>query len=169
MISSPTATRTRLLGALAAVLLVAALAALALHAWRTGGDDSNLAFVSPTTTEALLQESTATTEKIFSIRPDRVAETQRQAAAALVGDGVGQYDKLYGPYLQQAQSNGLTLRTTVRTLGVIWLKGDDAELLVFADQAATTPSGQSGSGPAQLVLRMHRADDAWKVSGIRLI
>lgn len=169
MISAPATTRARTIAALAAVLVLAIIAALALQVWQTDGGDDNVAFVSATTTEALLREGTATAEKIFSIRPDRVAETQRQAASALVGDGVAQYDKLYGPHLRRAKGQGLTLRTTVRTLGVIWLKGDDAELLVFADQLATTPSGQTGSGPAQLVLRMHNAGDAWKVAGIRLL
>jgi Mce-associated membrane protein len=169
MTNLPATTRSRAIAALAALLAVAAIIAVAFKVKEASTSGENVAFVSAVATDTVIRSATATAEQIFTIRPNQVAATQRRADAALVGDGVSQYDTLYGPYLKRAHSQGITLRTTVRTVGIVWLKSDKAELLVFADQSATTPAGQKASGPAQLVLSMQRSGEAWKVSGIRLL
>lgn len=129
----------------------------------------NEAFIDNAGTESVLEDVSAAATAVFTIRPDAVAATRRQASKLLVGDAVEQYDKLYGSYLRQAKEQGLTLRTEVRAIGVTWLRGDEAQLLVLADQAGVTASGQSGAGSAQLVLEARRVDDRWKIASIALI
>jgi Mce-associated membrane protein len=169
MIDLLSTTRARAIAAVVVLALVVAAVAVALKSRDGDAGQDNIAFVSAAATDKVMRQASDTAERIFTIRPDRVAATQRQAEAALVGDGISQYDKLYGPYLRRAHSQHLTLRTTVRTIGVIWQRSSTAELLVFADQAATTSAGQKASGPAQLVLRMQRSGDDWKVAGIRVL
>lgn len=154
--------------AAAAVLLAGGAAVAAL-----GGDEPasvrNAAFVDSQATNQLMHDVTAATERIFTIRPDAVGMTRKRAEALLVGDAVDQYDELYGPYLARARAQGLTLVTRVRAVGVVAQQTDQAELLVFADQAGTTSAGQSGVGAAQLVLTASRTGDEWKIAGIELL
>jgi len=170
MITIPDPMRTRVIVAAAALLLVCTVVAVGVNA--SGSDPEagdNLAFASAGSTDEAIQAGTAAARRIFTIRPDKVKATERRARRLLEGDAVDQYDRLYGPHLKRARQQGLTLTTTVRDVGVVWLRSDEAELLVFADQAASTTSGQSAVGPAQLVLRLRRADEGWKVSDIRLL
>lgn len=135
----------------------------------TPASGHNVAFVSSTATDEVLEIGRTTAAEVFTIRPGKVAATRRRAQEALVGDAVGQYDRLYGSHLRAAGAQRLTLTTTVRDVGVVWLRGERAKLLVFADQAASTPSGQSAVGPAQFALDLQHIDGTWKISSIRLL
>lgn len=158
-----------------ALALVTTLAICTVIVLAVGSDDSsptsddNLAFASGTATDEVVEAGRTTVAEVFTIRPGKVDATRRRAQEALVGDAVGQYDRLYGPHLRAAGGQRLTLTTTVRDVGVVWLEGDRAELLVFADQAASTPAGQSAVGPAQLALELRHTDGAWKISSISLL
>ncbi|RHW28509.1 hypothetical protein D0Z08_01135 [Nocardioides immobilis] len=145
-------------------------AAVALGPHEPGtSSNANEAFADGAATESLMEDVTASATAVFTIRPDAVGATRRQARRFLVGDAVEQYDQLYGGYLRQAEKQGLTLETVVQAVGVTWLNGDQARLLLLADQAGVTASGQSGTGAAQLVLEARRIDEQWKIESITLI
>jgi Mce-associated membrane protein len=169
MIRIPGSTRTR-----AAVAAAAVLAAGAAVTTSLGGDPDadagrNVAFVDTAATDQVMQDIGRAAEAAFTISPDKVGATRRSAHKVLTGDAVEQYDELYGPYLEKAGADGLTLVTTVRAIGVTWLESDQATLLVLADQAGRAASGQSGVGPAQLKLEARRTDGSWKISAIELL
>lgn len=161
--------RSRIAAAVVAVLVVAAIAATTLRLLDRGPGADNIAFAAAASTEEVLGAGAQTAEKLFTIRPDQVAATRQHASTILDGDAVSQYADLYGPYLERAEGDGLTLQTTFLSIGVVRLEEEDAELLVFADQTAASRSSQGASGAAQFILSMHRTDDTWKVSGIRLL
>lgn len=129
----------------------------------------NKAFIDAAATESVVRDVSASATAVFTIRPDAVGATRRQARRLLVDDAVEQYDELYGDYLRSAEEQGLTLQTVVRAIGVTWLDDDRARLLVLADQAGATASGQTGTGPAQLVLGARRTDGRWKIASIELL
>lgn len=172
MIRLPGATRARV-GITTAMLVsgvTAAVAGAALSPEESSPSRSeNQAFVDTEATERVLQDVTASATAVFTIRPDAVGATRRQARKLLVGDAVEQYDRLYGSYLRRAKEEGLTLETAVRATGVTWLDDDEARLLMLADQAGVTASGQTGAGPAQLVLEARLVDGQWKIASIALL
>jgi len=175
MIPLPHSTRIRI--GITTVLLVAGAGSGAGAVTLTSDEPSasstlaseNKAFIDQAATESVLQDVTASATAVFTIRPDAVGATRRQARKLLVGDAVEQYDELYGDYLRSAEKQGLTLQTVVRAIGVTWLDDDQARLLVLADQAGATASGQTGTGPAQLVLGARRTDGKWKIASIELL
>jgi len=173
----PVTTKTRIRIGIATTLLVAGAVGGAAAVTLTSDDSSasrtpsteNQAFLDKAATESVTQDVTAAATAVFTIRPDAVDATRRRARKLLVGDAVEQYDRLYGGYLRSAEKQGLTLETAVRAIGVTWLDGDEARLLVLADQAGVTASGQTGTGPAQLVLEARRSDGQWKIASIALL
>jgi Mce-associated membrane protein len=169
MMTIPGSTRTRAAVASAAVLAAGAVATTSLAGDPDPDAGRNVAFVDTAATDQVMQDVGRAAEAAFTIRPDKVGATRRSASKVLTGAAVEQYDHLYGPYLEKARVQGLTLVTTVRAIGVTWLESDKATLLVLADQAGRTASGQSGVGPAQLELEARRTDGHWKISAIELL
>lgn len=169
-VTIPGSRRTQTGLALTTILAIGAGIALATDSGRsTPASDHNLAFVSGTATDEVLKTGWTTAAEVFTIRPGKVADTRRRAQEALMGDAVGQYDRLYGSHLRDAQAQRLTLTTTVRDVGIVWLRDARAKLLVFADQTASTSSSQSAVGPAQFALDLRHTDGIWKISSIRLL
>lgn len=172
MITIPGSRRARsAVAAVAATVVVTACVAIATS--QDDGDDTvsgrNVAFIDTAATDQVMKDVGRAAEAAFTIRPDKVGATRRSASKVLTGAAVEQYDAIYGPYLEKARADGLTLVTTVRAIGVTWLESDRATLLVLADQAGRTASGQSGVGPAQLQLEARRIDDRWKIASIELL
>lgn len=155
--------------AAAAVLVAAGGTTLALIGDEPAAPDDNVAFVEPAETAELLQQVGVLAADVFTIRQGKVAASRKRADQALIGSAVRTYDELYGPQLRLAAKEGLTLVTTIRSLGVIRLEGDQAEVLLFADQTATTRDGRSGTGAAQVSLRVEQSGGTWKISGIELL
>lgn len=151
------------------VLLLAGGAATVLDGDESDGANGNVAFVDPAASEALLHEVGELATAVFTIRPGRVAATKKKAQEGLVGSAVETYDELYRPQLRLAAKEGLALVTTVRALGLTRLDGDEAEVLLFADQTAVAKDGRSGTGAAQISLRVEESDGTWRIAGIELL
>ncbi|MFE6507574.1 hypothetical protein ACFVDI_05345 [Nocardioides sp. NPDC057767] len=169
-ITVPRPRRARAVLMLTTVGVIGVAVALATESGgSTSASDHNVAFVSGAATDEVVEMGRTTAAEVFTIQPGDVAATRRRAQEALVGDAAGQYDRLYGSHLRAARARRISLTTTVRDVGVVWLRDDRAKLLVFADQAASTPSGQSATGPAQFALDLQHIDGTWKISSIRLL
>jgi Mce-associated membrane protein len=167
----PSAPRT--LAALAAALVLAGTSAVTLTVQArqsdTGGRAGNEAFLDTAATSLVLEQIGQTVARAFTFGPASIPAARKAARRSLVGDAVSQYAQLYRPLFKQGRSVGLSLTTTVRSVGVESLSGDRAELLVLADQTASTPDGQSTTGAAQLAVSAELKDGRWKISRIRLL
>lgn len=152
-----------------AVLLAAGGTAVVLAGDDTDPTRGDVSFVDPVATSELLEQVGALATSVFTIRPGKVAAARKRAAESLVGSAVATYDELYGPQLRLAAKQGLTLVTTVRAVGVTRLAGDEADVLLFADQTATARDGRSGTGAAQVSLRLEEHGGAWKIAAIELL
>lgn len=163
--------RTRVALAVGAVLAVATAVTLGIVAEskpRTG--EINYAHVDQPRTTAVADKAQRITDKVFSFTPDTVAATKRTAQQTLRGDAVAQYDKLYGPLLSKARDDGLSMHTSVASVGVQQLRGDHATVLVFATQRGQKKgSDQPSLGSARVQLKLLHIDGGWKVIGITVL
>ncbi len=170
----PTLARPQALVALtiSLVVVVTAAVALSIHASRAGHHtlSTNDAFVDSAATKAMIQDIGKVVETVFTVTPNNVATTEQAAKDSLTGRAIDQYERLYRPLLQQAPARGVTVTTTVRSVGVTALNGNRAEVLVLADQSAKNPSaGQSDVGPAHIGLILERQGTLWKISSIEIL
>ena len=160
------------LAALGAAAVLAASAAVTLTIQASSSDRgsrANEAFLDVEATSLVIEQTRETVARAFTFGPESIAAAQRAARRSLVGDAVTQYAELYRPLFQQGRSIGLSLTTSVRSVGVESLDGDRAELLVLADQTASTPDGQSTTGAAQLAISAERQDGQWKIAKVELL
>lgn len=169
MITIPGTRRAQ--AALATALVVAGGIAVTTNPFSDPAPEAgtNLAFIDTAATDQVMKDVGRAAEAAFTIHPKTVDATRASASEVLTGDAVAQYADIYGPYLEKALAEGLTLITSVRAIGVTSLESDEATLLVLADQAGRTATGQSGVGPAQLKLRAERTGGTWKISSIELL
>jgi Mce-associated membrane protein len=167
----PTAPRT--LAALAAAVVLAGTAAVTLTVQASSSDSAgrvdNEAFLDAEATSLVMEQTRQTVGRAFTFGPESIPAAKRAARRSLVGGAVRQYAQLYEPLFKQGRSVGLSVTTAVRSVGVESLSDDRAELLVLADQTASTPDGQSTTGAAQLAVSAERQDGQWKVARIQLL
>lgn len=158
-----------------AVTLVLAVtaAAVAVVGWAKASDtaaNANRAVVDTATTSAITGQLSDAVETVFSFEPKDMAKTEQSAQKLLTGDAIGQYNTLYGQVKQMAPAQGLTMTTTVKSIAVLSLIGDRADVLLFADQKATrNGSDQPSVGGAQLRLLAQQVDGTWRIAGITVL
>ncbi|WP_034274484.1 hypothetical protein [Haloechinothrix halophila] len=171
MAESARSSRTRVALAVVAVLVVAAAVALGIAAEsKPRPGEINYAHVDQPRTTAVADQAQRITDKVFSFTPDTVAATKRTAQQTLRGDAVAQYEKLYGPLLSQARNDGLSMDTSVASVGVQQLRDDHATVLVFANQRGQKKgSDQPSLGGARVKLELLHTDDGWKIIGITVL
>lgn len=155
----------RALVALAVALLATSAGAIVLAGGDATGTPDDTAFIDSTATTELVTSTTTLVGQVFSVDPQR-----RKAQAGIVSKRLSasaqeQFRELYAPYLTKKASR-ITLQTTATSVGVLRLAGDDAEVLVVADQRATAPDGRSNAGTAGIRLRLTRSGDAWQITAI---
>jgi len=164
---------SRALAALATAVVAVGLAAGTLTVMAATSEpqvrDANQAFLEVDATNAVIQQTQQTVERAFSFGPRSIPAARKEATKSLVDEAVTQYADLYGPLFEQGRSTGLSITTTVRSVGVESLSDDRAELLVLADQTAASPDGQSTTGAAQLGVSAVRRDGTWKIARIELL
>jgi Mce-associated membrane protein len=167
---------TRTLAALAAAVVLAGTTAVTLTVQaspsdRPSGADTagNEAFLDVEATSLVMEQTSQIVQRAFTFGPESIPAAKRAARRSLVGGAVSQYAKLYRPLFEQGRSVGLSLTTTVRSVGVQSLTKDRAELLVLADQTASTPDGQSTTGAAQLAVSAEKQDGQWRIARIELL
>ncbi|WP_410654548.1 hypothetical protein [Amycolatopsis sp. lyj-112] len=129
------------------------------------GSDGNAAMVDQAATAEVADQVGAGVKAVFSYDYSNLARTERAAADVLVGDATGQYRDQFASARKRAEEQKLVRTTTVRSLGVSSLRGDQAEILLFLDQQTlTTAGGAPQSSVAQLSVSAVRIDGRWKIS-----
>ncbi|MEV4317643.1 hypothetical protein [Actinocrispum sp. NPDC049592] len=100
---------------------------------------------------------------VLSYKFDEMDQAGARAKQYLAGDAVGQYDKSMQALSSQIQSQKLQVTVNPVSVAVVRLNGDDARVLVFADQIGVREDKQPAGGPTQFAMDMHRADGKWKI------
>ncbi|MEU8803344.1 hypothetical protein [Spirillospora sp. NPDC048819] len=105
--------------------------------------------------------------KVFSYNYTDPARTRDAARAALTGDAVRQYEAIFGRVRAEAPEAKTVLSTRVTDSAVTSLRGDRAEVLVFADQRTTrTTDGTSTNAPAMLTVTAVRRGGHWRIAAL---
>ncbi|WP_409465927.1 hypothetical protein [Amycolatopsis sp. GA6-003] len=154
--------------------ITAAVAAVALACAVWFGVQTSLlqpeddeAMVDPAATAQVTEQVSAAVKAVFSYDYANLDRTARAAADVLTGPAVGQYQSQFAAARQRAENEKLVRTTTVRTIGVRSLRGDDASLLLFLDQQTILPGGGAPrSGVGQLSVTAHRTDGQWKITAL---
>ncbi|SEP34222.1 Mce-associated membrane protein [Amycolatopsis saalfeldensis] len=129
--------------------------------------EDNAALVDQSATAELCDQVSAGVKAVFSYDYGDLERTTRAAADVLTGAAVDQYRTQFAAAGKRAAAGKLIRTTTIRSIGVRTLHGDDASLLLFLDQQTITPGGGAPqSAVAQLGVTAHRADGQWKITGL---
>jgi Mce-associated membrane protein len=161
---------TAVVAGVAALATVLALwAGLAAHELRTGGPAANRALTDVAATEAVIHAVTEAVETVFSYEYRDTARTREAARGLLVGAAVEQYEALFAEVERQAPERRTVLSTAVRSVGVVELRDDRANLLVFVDQQIVRGDGTHTSGASQLSITAVRDGDAWRIEDITVL
>jgi Mce-associated membrane protein len=160
--------RATLLGTLAAVLVLVIGCAVWFgleSAWLRPAD--NAALVDQAGTAQVTEQVGAGVKAIFSYDYTNFARTERAAADVLVDGAIGQYRDGFAAARKLAQEQKLMRATTIRSIGVRELLGDEAKVLVFLDQQTLRTEGnQQDSTHAYLDITAKRVDGAWKIASM---
>ncbi|GAA4528398.1 hypothetical protein [Amycolatopsis samaneae] len=155
------------LARLLAGIVVVALGCAVWFGVETGLLDSgdNAALVDQTATAEVTEQVGAAVKAVFSYDYANLARTERAAAEVLAGDAVAQYRDQFAAARKRAEEQKLVRTTTVRSLGVRELRGDDASVLLFLDQQTLAPGGGAPqTSVAQLSVTAKRVDGRWRLS-----
>ncbi|MFD6067277.1 MULTISPECIES: hypothetical protein [Amycolatopsis] len=129
------------------------------------GSDGNAALVDQAATAEVADQVGAGVKAVFSYDYSNLARTERAAADVLTGEATGQYRDQFASARKRAEDQKLVRTTTVRSLGVRSLRGDQAEVLLFLDQQTMTAGGGAPqSTVSQLSVTAQRVDGRWKIS-----
>jgi Mce-associated membrane protein len=102
---------------------------------------------------------------VLSYKYDDMAKAKERAQLYLSGEAVDQYAKSMDALAGQIQQQKLQVTVNPVSVGVVRLQGDDARVLVFADQIGVRgdQQNQPSGGPTQFAMDMHRAGGTWKI------
>lgn len=106
-------------------------------------------------------------EAAFSYDHTDLDAAQRAADRYLTGDARCQYDQLFAQVREQAVTQRIVLRTTVREVALVELTGERAEAVVFIDQTSTRGDGPATTGASQFAARAERdGADSWLLTSL---
>jgi Mce-associated membrane protein len=150
-------------GVLAGVIVLAVCAAVwfGMSGHRTS---ENTALVDVATTTAVADQVGRGIRTVFSYDPSQMDRTSVAAQEVLTGSAIGQYNTLFA----QARQTQQVLTTSVRSVGVMELRGDSARLLVFIDRQILR-GDQHESASGQLLVTAHRTTDTWRITDIQVL
>ncbi|MET9228362.1 hypothetical protein [Lentzea sp. NPDC003310] len=108
-------------------------------------------------------------EKSFSYNFADVEATEKAAKELLTGKALCQYNAVFGPVKEVAPQQKLVVTVRVVSSAVSSLKGNNATVLVFADQVTTrTTDNQSGGGTAMLRVSAVEDGGRWKIDNMEM-
>jgi Mce-associated membrane protein len=127
----------------------------------------NQALVDSAATSQMTAEIGAGVKAIFSYDYSDLARTERAAGAMLVDEAVAQYRDSFAAAKKQAEEQKLVRTTTVRSVGVRQLRGDEAEVLLFLDQQTvhTVENAQESAG-TRLSVTARKVAGRWRIAGL---
>jgi len=159
----------------AAALVVAAavLAAFAVwagvqaHSLRASQASQNVALTDRTATNQVTRQIASAVSTIFSYSYSDPAATRRAAQRLLTGTAIRQYDSLFALVEQKAPAEKLVLTTNVTNIGVEFLTGGQARLLVFVDQQDQAGSGRAVYSGSMLAVNAVSERGRWLIENIQ--
>jgi Mce-associated membrane protein len=165
--------RGRLVLALSVALVVftgIAVAAGIAAAPSPDDDLRNTALTDAAATSDLLGQVNKAVETVFSFDFTDTAKTRAAAQNLLRDRAVEQYNQLFEQVRQLAPAQKLVLTTTIRATSVIRLEGDEALLLVLADQRSTRgDTNQTSNAAAQLTVTARKNGDIWTIGDLTVL
>ncbi|PWW64288.1 hypothetical protein [Actinokineospora spheciospongiae] len=167
----------------AIVLAVVALVLAGLALWFKGKSDSltagadadNSAVTDVRATEELKNKLKSAIERTLSYNFADLDATAKAVQETLTDRAVCDYNALYGKIRELAPQEKLVLSTKVRDIGVVSLRGSEAEALVFVDQTTTRAAatagaeGQTVASGAQFAVRARADGDVWKITAFDML
>lgn len=127
----------------------------------------NAALVDARATAEVIDQVGSGVKAVFSYDYANLPRTERAAADFLTETASAQYRADFAAARTQAEAGKLVRTTTIRSIGVQTLRGDEATLLLFLDQQTLhTDSNAQDSAPAQLAVTAHRIDGRWKLTNL---
>jgi Mce-associated membrane protein len=158
-------------GTLAGILAGATVlfSCLAVWFWVTRAPaPANTALVDVAATNAVTDQVGRGIRTVFSYDPAQLDQTAAAAQQILTGSAMSQYNSLFAQAKQHAAEAQQVLTTAVRSIGVVRMNGDAAQLLVFVDRQLVR-GDQHESAVAQLLVTAAKSGEAWKISDIQVL
>jgi Mce-associated membrane protein len=135
------------------------------HVLTSSDSADNAALVDTAATSTVTDQIGAGVKAVFSYDYSDLARTERAAADVLVDSAATTYHASLAAAETQATDQKLVRTTTVRSIGVQELRGDQATVLLFLDQQILhTVGNQQDSSAAQLLVTAKRIDGRWKIA-----
>jgi Mce-associated membrane protein len=156
------------LGVLAVILGgLAVWFGLAASSATSGVDTSNTALTNPAATSQVSQQVASAVNTIFSYNYADTARTSQAAAALLTGRAKGEYNTLFKLVRLDAPKEKLVLTTTVTNAGVEYLIGNQARVLIFANQQDTAGAAhKTTDAGAMFAVNAVYQGGRWKIAHI---
>jgi len=165
--------RRRLIGAAslaAAAVIVGSIgvwALVAANSLRAAAATSNAALTDRAATRTVSRDITRAVNTIFTYSYADTARTRAAAQRLLTGAAIRQYDQLFALVIRQAPKQKLTVTTKVTSIGVEFLTGGHARVLVFANQQDTRAgTAQASYGGAMFAVTAVSEHGRWKIANI---
>lgn len=161
----------------AVVLVVVALVLAGLAVWfrieavnaSDTADTGNTALTDTGATSQLIGELRPPIEAIFSLDYQHLDKTSQAATANLTDPALKQYNQLFGVVQTNAPKQKLVSTFKIREISVMSLRGDNAEVLVFADQTSNKPcdprDDKVRTCGAAIGVPAQRVNGHWKIAG----
>jgi Mce-associated membrane protein len=129
----------------------------------------NRALIDTEATKEALDAAKSLSEELFSFSHTDVKGHEATFARLTTGDFTRDYGKLFHTVVARAQTEKLTLTSTVVESGVQVLREDTAEVLVFLDQSSrSATTNQETASQAMFRATIQRVDGDWKFADIDL-
>jgi Mce-associated membrane protein len=142
-------------------------AAVSAHDLRASASSANTALVNRAATQGVERAISAAVNTIFSYSYADTARTKAAAQQLLTGPAIRQYNQLFALVEEQAPKEKLVVTTRVTNIGVELLTGEQARLLVFANQedssAGTSKATYGGAMFAVTAVNQH---GRWQIESI---
>jgi Mce-associated membrane protein len=157
-----------LLGAAAVVVgSIGVWALVAAHGLRAAAATANTALTDRAATRTVSRDISRAVTTIFTYSYADTARTRAAAQRLLTGAAIRQYDQLFALVTRQAPKQKLTVTTKVTSIGVEFLTGGRARVLVFANQQDTRAgTAQSSYGGAMFAVTAVSEHGVWKIANI---
>lgn len=132
----------------------------------SGVDTQNTALLDQAATTQANQQIDQAFSTVFSYDYADTAKTLTAARTLLTGPAIGEYQKLFKLVTEDAPKEKLVLTTTVTNSGVEMLSGNQARVLIFANQKDVSASHQTTDAGAMLAINAIRQNGQWKINSI---
>ena len=161
---------------LAAIVLGAATVVLAgfgvwatleAHSLRANAAPQNIAVTDGAATRAVNRQITSAVNTVFSYNYADTAATRQAAQNLLTGPAIQQYNTYFALVTKDAPAQKLVVTTRVTNSGVELLDGNQARVLVFANQQDTRAgTRQSSYAGALFAVTAVRQGGRWRIENI---